>query len=50
MSDKDETLDPGEVLEYLEDFMEENELRPGQKIDTLLAAIESDAEEEEEEE
>lgn len=47
---QDETLDAAEVIEYIEEVMEENKLRPGQKIDTLLQAIEDETEEEEEEE
>ncbi len=47
---QEETLDAAEVIEYIEEVMEENKLRPGQKIDTLLQAIEDETEEEEEEE
>jgi len=45
---ENETLDPEDVLEYLEDIMQENELRPSQKIDTLIQAIDGEIEEEEE--
>ncbi|GAH95957.1 unnamed protein product [marine sediment metagenome] len=44
---EDESLDAQDVLDYLEDVMEENKLRPGQKIDTLLHAVEDEIEEEE---
>ncbi|MBA7713926.1 hypothetical protein ES703_122937 [subsurface metagenome] len=46
----DETLDAQEVLDYLEEVMDENKIRPGQKIDTLLQAVEDEIEDEDEEE
>lgn len=50
MSDAEERLPAEEVLEYIEGIMNENDLRPTQKIDTLIQAIEADQEEDEEDE
>jgi len=38
-----------EVLDFIDDFMERNQLRPTQQIDTLLMAIEDDLKNEDEE-
>jgi len=48
MSDRDERLPAEEALDYIEEIMEENDLRPTQKIDTLIQAIEADQDESEE--
>jgi len=46
----EETLAAEDVLEYIEDVMSDYKLRPAQKINTLIEAIEADAEEAEAEE
>ena len=48
MADKDERLPADEALDYIEEIMEENDLRPTQRIDTLIHAIEDDQDEDEE--
>jgi hypothetical protein len=39
-------LEPSDVLEFLEDFMRENDIGDGQRIATLLEALEDEGEEE----
>lgn len=48
MSDAEERLPAEEALDYIEEIMNENDLRPTQKIDTLIQAIEADQDESEE--
>ncbi|GAH95529.1 unnamed protein product [marine sediment metagenome] len=48
MSDTDERPPADEALDYIEEIMEENNLRPTQRIETLLQAIEADQDEDDE--
>jgi len=41
----EETLAAEDVLEYIEDVMSDYELRPAQKINTLMEAIEAEVDE-----
>ncbi|GAH91709.1 unnamed protein product [marine sediment metagenome] len=41
-------MEPQDALDYIEQVMDEYELRPGQKIDTLIQAIDAELEETEE--